>query len=69
MEEGKYLNLTNLKVKKLGSNLSTNTNDCNETCSFCMQELAVPLVKRGLEKLHGTRVLGLAGGIRLELHS
>ena len=56
-----------LKRKQASSNLSTNNNDCGGACSFCIQGLAVPLVKRGSEKLHGTRVLGLAGGIRLEL--
>ena len=67
MAEGKYFNLTNVKVNKLTSNSLTNTNDCYEACSFCMQGLAVPLVKRGSEKLHGTWVLGLASGIRFEL--
>ena len=34
-----------------------------------MQGLAAPLVESGSKKFHGTRVLGLAGGITLELDS
>ena len=52
--------------KQDSPNLSTNNNDCGGACLFSIQGLAALSVKGGLEKLNGTQVLGLAGGIRLE---
>ena len=54
-------------MKQDSPNLSTNNNDCGGACLFSIQGLAAVSVKGGLEKLNGTQVLGLAGGIRLEL--
>ena len=55
------------KRKQNSPDLSTNSNDCDVVCSFITQGLAALSVKRGSEKLSGTRVLGLTGGIKLEL--
>ena len=57
------------KFKRIWKQDSPNlsNNDCGGVCSFSIRGPAAPPVKRGSEKLNGTRVLGLAGGIRLEL--